>query len=61
MEGWRKKDVKSKKDSLSWKTVDDVGKIQHKGKNDRSNFDDKESFSLSIKMQTFSPHLLDEN
>ena len=61
MEGWRKNDIKSKTNSLSWKTVDDVGKIHHKGKNDRSIFDDKESFSLSNKMQSFSPHLLDEN
>ena len=35
--------------------------MQHKGKNDRSNFNDKKSFSLSIKMQSFSPYLLDEN
>ena len=61
MEGWRKKDVKSKKDSLSWKTVNDVDKIQHKCKDDRNNFVDKNSDSLSIKMQSLSPYLLDKN
>ena len=60
MESWRKK-CQSKKNFLFWNTGDDVGKMQHKGKNDRSNFDDKESFSLSNKMQSFPPHLLDEN
>ena len=42
-----------KENSSSWKAEEYVGKMQHKGKNVKNNFDDKDSFSLSIQWSHF--------
>ena len=51
----------TKQDSPSMKVGDDESKKQQEGKIVKSNFDDKESFCSSMKINLFSPHLLDEN